>query len=583
MVTNLDKGAAVCECLRGMKKKGGKRIFEERKGNALLAHVVPYAVEEGGRERPFSREMEKAAVYCLVEARRKKPGILRGTVEHIDYIAKLCYPLYGVPWRGRCMIVDGLGLSSITILHKKIPDVTRFTEDLLRSSFSFSSFQVTLKSHERTFGAFPSVEEQTLEALFGQDSVLKALQSLLNQAEGIREWPEQDVTLIPPTFPQDEAIQKAQSLIQEWQRLHNEVEALQYAFETLRTEAKYHGEKIAMEIEQIWKDYESRITEMRKLVDRRVKRHAVEKEKKMERAAKLTSERIKGVLKERRRLEQMIEKQRDFVEELQRKRKKQKRRYPKRSTDALDRRILARKKQVGGLMSEVQDLIDLEKVVRREGDENLKETEKEYFRLAAEELEKLKILEQSRNLETSEKREVELYIEETSSAIATQIEQLIEEKTGSTENLEGKALPFDVEETVLIGIPFYISQYKTTEKIRTDVCPLVTAASYNRITEKVQGAGLSFSLEARIQLLLNQRSPVLNEAVFAKLKRALRTSPALQERFSEIGRSVNLLAMPSFSEEVARGLSELEAEGWLNPKEKDTILSAFAQYEARHD
>jgi len=72
--------------------------------------IVPFVTEKPERERPFTSEMEKATILCLAEAKRRKPRILRGAAEEIEYVAKLHYPLWGVPWRDSCIIVDGLGL-----------------------------------------------------------------------------------------------------------------------------------------------------------------------------------------------------------------------------------------------------------------------------------------------------------------------------------------------------------------------------------------------------------------------------------------------------------------------------------------
>jgi len=37
----------------------------------------------------------------------------------------------------------------------------------------------------------------------------------------------------------------------------------------------------------------------------------------------------------------------------------------------------------------------------------------------------------------------------------------------------------------------------------------------------------------------------------------------------------NLLAHPSFRDDVAKGLDALEEEGWLSEKEKENILSIY--------
>jgi hypothetical protein len=538
--------------------------------------VVPYASEEPKRKRAFTPEMEKAAILCLSEAKRRKPKILRGTPEEIEYIIKFHYPLWTVPWKDRCVVVDGLGLSSVTIPHNKIPSVTDFTEDLKRSSVSFSLFRKTLKKHSQTFKGFLSTKEEIVEAVIAEVSVLKSLSSLINQAEVASEQSEYDAVLFPPKFLREEAEEKAESFVSEWRRLQSEVEALQYAIEVLKEEMERHREKASIEIEQIWKDYEERISKTKKLADKRIKQLIKKKEKETQGAVKLYEKRIKKSLREERNLREKIENVKHSLKEQRRRRKVQRRKYPRRSTTRVDKRIERYQKKISDLTQDIRSLSKLKEETRREQEETLRQIETKYLSMATKEIEKLEILEQSRNLEVSEKREEIREVEEESSAIEAQVKQLIEQKTNSIEDLEGRALPFQIEETILIKIPFYLVQYKSHRKTRTDVYPPVTITTYGGMVKKIRRA-ISFNLEARIQLLLNTRSRELNKGIFANLEKSLEASPALREEMSEIVKPRNLLNLPSFKEEVTKGLSQLVDEGWLNAKEKESILGIYAQ------
>ena len=537
--------------------------------------VVPFATGEPERERAFTSEMEKATILCLAEAKRRKPRILRGATEEIEYIAKLYYPLWAIPWRERCIVVDGLGLLSATTVEAQIPNVLDFTEDLKKSSSSFSFFRESLKKHSQTFERPASTRKEVTEAIVGDGRLLGSLSSLVKQAERVEEEPRQDVVLLPFKFPKEEAERKAASFIGKWTRLRAEVDALQYGLQILEEMVGHHKEKISMEIEQIWGEYEERITEMKRLVDKRINQLNKRRERETGKALKLYDKRLKEAVRQEGKLRQKIEELKGSLKEQRKRRKGQKRRYPKRSTTRIDNRIESCRRKVKELSRKVRELPESKDDINGEREASLTLIEQEYLALAAREMEKLEILEQSRNLEVSEKREEVKDREAASSSIEAQINRLIEQKRSEMKGLEGRTLPLQVRNTVLVGIPFYLVQYKSTRGARTEICPPAIAASYEGMMKKIQRTIWSFNLEARIQLLLSPRSPELNDEIFTNFRKSVRTDSDLREAVSEIGTSRNLLELPEFKEEAAKGLKELETEGWLNPEEGDKILSVL--------
>ena len=95
--------------------------------------TLPYVVEDDERKKPFTQDMETAAILCLAEAKRKKPRILGTSQEKLLFISKLHYPLWTIPWDNDSIIVDGLEMFSHTTTYTKPPDVKLFVEDLQRS------------------------------------------------------------------------------------------------------------------------------------------------------------------------------------------------------------------------------------------------------------------------------------------------------------------------------------------------------------------------------------------------------------------------------------------------------------------
>jgi hypothetical protein len=234
------------------------------------------------------------------------------------------------------------------------------------------------------------------------------------------------------------------------------------------------------------------------------------------------------------------------------------------------------KEKIEQLNSEIHRILDLLEKARINGRQQLAQIEVKFQNLVAKETEKLEILERSRNIEMSKKTDEIKRTEDLSLKIGAQINNLITQKVKDAETLENMTIPLKADEPLLIGIPFYIIQYRLQEKIRTDIYPPMTAASYEGIIRKIQKAVFSFSLESRMQLLMTPRSKNLDEAFFSNLEKCLLKNVDLKAQITGAAHSVNLLIRPELKEHITKGLTELETEGWLSSKEKENIQSIVA-------
>ena len=538
--------------------------------------LIPYLTEELERENPCTAEMERAAILCLSEAKRKKIGILGGISERISCIAKLYYPLWAVPWDDRCIIIDGLDMISSNVTGSEVPDVLGFTEDLHRSSSSLALFLETLKRHSQTFQRFKSSRRITLKGVVNEDPVLKSLMKIFREALKISGEDESDVAFAPLIISQEQAEERAQRFIEQWNFLNSELDSLLYAIEVLNREAEHHKEKISLEIEEIRRDYNLRISRTRKQVDRKVKSLVKEKEKAKSKIENTGKRRLEKIIKEKNRLKERIERFNLSLREALETRKRQKSRYPKRSTTRIDSRIAKYRNEIRMLKERISELGKQEAKIRRETSRRLKEIEERYRVMIVGELEKLEVLEEARKLEISEKSELISRIDQISSAIESQVRGLIAGKTEEINRLEGKAVPFEIGETSLVGIPFYIAIFESPKRVRAEIYPPMVAKSYTSVTQKIKRMFFSFSLESRIELLLNPRFPELNREIFLNLEKRLRSSISFRQMIFETGKSNNLLGSPEFASSIAEGIGELEREGWVGRDERQKIMKIYA-------
>jgi len=520
--------------------------------------------------------MERAAILCLSETKRKKPRILAGSSEKISCIAKLYYPLWAVPWNGRCIIIDGLDLLSSKMRHDEIPDVLRFTEDLKKSSSSLDLFLETLKRHSRTFQKFVSSRDLYLKGIIDESEMLKSLISVLED-EKISKKEGQDAVFVPPIISDEKAKERAQEFIDQWNILNSEIDSLHYAIEVLNEETEYHKEKILVEIEEIRRDYDLRISRTKKLVDRKVRALVKEKEKTEGKIEKACKRRLEKILREKDRLRQKVERLDLSLREAVKTRRKQKKKYPKRSTTRIDNRIAKYRDDIRILKEKMAELNNLEAEIYKETQRSLKEVEEKYRALITEELEKLEILEESRKLEISEKNELRSRMDQASSMIESLLRELIAMKTKEMDDLENKAIPAEIEEISLIGIPFYLVIFESPKKVRAEVYPPMVARNHAGAMQKIRRIFFSFSLESRMRLLLNPRFSEFNREIFLKFEKKMKINPAFREVIFEKAKSNNLLEFSEFMKSVAEGIKELEEEGWVSRNERQSIIEMYVK------
>ncbi len=538
--------------------------------------TIPYLTEESERENPCTAEMERAAILCLSEAKRKKIGILARESERISCIAKLYYPLWAVPWDDRCIIIDGLDIVSSSMRRSELPDVLGFTEDMNRSSSSLALFLEALKRHSRTFQRFKRSMRVTLRGVISEGPVLKSLTKILKGAVEFRGGERSDAAFAPLLISQEQAEGRAQRLIEQWSVLNDEIDSLFYAIEVLNRETEHHKGRVSIEIEEIQRDYDSRIKRTKRLVDRKVRSLAKEKEKAKRRLENISKRRLEKAAKEKNRLKERLEGLNSSLHEAVEARKRQKSRYPNRSTTRIDNRIAKYRNNIRVLKEKISELEKLEAKIRKETLKRLREIEERYRIMIKEELEKLEILEEARKLEISEKSKLISRIDQASSAIESQIRGLIAEKTEELNNLEGKAIPSGIGETSLIGIPFYVAIFESPRRVRAEIYPPMVAKSYTSVLQRIKRAFFSFSLESRMELLLNPRFPELDRRIFLKLKERVKSSISFREILFEAGKSNNLLESSEFARSLAEGISELERKGWVGRDEGRRIVEMYA-------
>ncbi|MBS7657308.1 hypothetical protein KEJ33_05235 [Candidatus Bathyarchaeota archaeon] len=544
--------------------------------SVLRMIVVPYIEKEPDREKPFTNEIERAAILCLSEIRRKKPILLRSVDEKIEYIAKLYYPLWAAPNRGKCVLVDGLGLASINILYNKIPSILSFTENLIKSNSSFSLFKRTLIEYENFFKNFSLTENIELKAVLSGSFIPQTFISLINLSSNQEKMCEEEVVKVFNGIDEAEVEKIADRCLLERQKIQRDSDGLHYAMKILKRETDHHLEKISIEIKKINEKFETKISELSKEVNAKINHLHREKQKEIDKIEKQITKENQRFFVENRKLSDRISELKRSLRITQTQKGVQKQKYPKRSTTRIDNKISLLQEKLDQMNSELERLSSMHEKALTRSRKEVRQLEERYQILIDNEKEKLNLLEKSRDIELSRKKEEIDEIESLSQKIETQINNLLSLKLRDLQKFDDVVLlKVEINEPLLVLIPFYVVQYRLKEKTRIDFYPPMTVASYEGILKKIQKTLFSFSLESRMNLLMSPQVSNLYSSIFSNLKKNLKTEPFLKEQIVNLSFSVNLLKQPKFMDDVFDGLAELESEGWLNPKEKENIIKSI--------
>lgn len=540
-----------------------------------LSLTLPYVAQDTSRKKPFTYDIEVAAILCVAEAKRKKLRILGTPPEKLSFISKLYYPLWAVPWNNECLVVDGLGIFSYTIAYRKTPDVSTFVEDLKRGAAIREFYRSALKSHAKTFEDFVEVVHVPVESIVASKDLLSAFWEYVKQQLSSEERAAEPIVVVPPKLDEKAVLGKTEELLDHWKQIQSEIKGLQYAITVLHEETELHEQKILCEIEEIQETFEKGILSIKSVVEERVKQLMEKRDTEIKAMMRVAEKELEAALKERERYEQKLEKLDRNRSVYQKRKDMRKHRGNEVGVTYWDHKIKVCENKISHVMGKIKVLSRFIERTRKQNELGVKRLNETYQAMIIRERKTVSDAEVSRDsqIEVIQKEMRELRLETTS--ITNLIGQLIEKKRLQASELKNVTMPWKLERPVQIFVPFYLFRYETEAKSRYYVYPPVIAMDYEGIVRKIQKTIWSFSLESRIKLLLRPRSKALERMFTSTFAEGMKRDKALAETMYKLGSSNNLLKVQDFGEKLTKGIEELKVEGWINQEEKDAILKVY--------
>ena len=537
--------------------------------------VLPYTILAANREKPFSEESEYTAAFCLAEAKRKKGGVLGGPIESLHIFAKLYYPIWVFPWKNKSLFVDGLGISSYGIRVDRSINASLWIEEVIKESRRRSRYINVLNRLFRACRRRRPQAQLLFKAVISEKNLLDFLLGHLRDDQvkkSIAEKP--PPSLVGPLLNEKKAKKKVQLLIDRHAEALADMEGLRYLIKTLEEKTQFHVEKINSEIKELEEKYQYELAELKPKVEDKIKQFTTERDEEIKKITEAAEKKAERENKKKERLEKKLRK----IEEQRERYKVRKEKQRIKKDDAgvrvwslrikeSTRKILEVRRELRECKKNVEDIFaslrkDVEKIneiydakIKREED-RLEDIKKE--------LEKAII---------GKKEEIDTLKIKTESLIRLVKKQMDKVRDCITK-LEAPATPRKRTETELLSVPFYFVQYKTDKGERYAFFPPAMVGDCKGIFSRIKRAIIGFSLEGRVNLLLQPQSDEFKELLIT-LENTLEKNRTLKGALIKAGEDNNTLAETVFRTMLVSGLEDLEAEGWINREEKTLILERY--------
>jgi len=544
--------------------------MSEKAYSEISRSVLPFSVLSENRKEAFTKEMEKAAIFCLAELERAKGHgiILKRPVEKLAFVAEGYCPFWLVSWNKLNLLFDGLNTTVYNLTYQTIPDVKTVMENMERSSKTQETHMAFLSDNINYFQTPTTEKEMVLNGLITDPNFLNDFALYLSDAKQVETSPP-EIMMLSPRIDEStisSATLELENLKSEFKEdvntlyismkllnktTHNFVRAIQGKIKTIKEEfgreIKKQESIITPKVKRINEEYDEQIIKLTNDFEKRLL--PLQKEKvKLEKTKEQTLNKI-----ERCKIEaKTCAANKDVVGE---RKWKEKANESKKELSEIEAKI----KELEGKMKEIEESRSLETFkLRSEWEAKVKEAKKDLLELESSRDAKIQI----------HKQEIEK-LEKLTSTIIEQIDKMAKMREAKLAEFEKLGIEQKQRKNVLIYMPFYLVRYQSQSKKRYVQFPPSVANSISLLAKLKGALG-----KAKVKQFLVPR--------FRAITVFLNKFPALIERDAVFEREINetsdkadMLKINSMHEQIGNGLKRLKEEGWLSEKEYEAFAKAY--------
>jgi hypothetical protein len=532
--------------------------------------LLPFAVLSERRIKPFTSDMELAAVFSVAELGRRKGGrmILRRSKENIAFLSKVGYPLWLFPFSKSVLVFDGQCLSEYSLPYAQISNVKTFLESLKTSSKTCDVYLTFLADHSDYFAKSAGEQNLPLKSLITDAEFLSEVSLYLLEATKMDEQPEY-VGLLPSAVDESRLFNITNEMASLRTAFEEDLKSLSASTQLLGNATQAFLRDLNDEVKAVKEEFAAKIREEEAIVTPKVADLREQYNLKTAKLAKDIEQQKLPLHTEKLKLEKAKEETRDKISELNinaqvvaenddalvREKWKQELKDAKQELSELGDRLKNKEKAIEDLERKRSSMA-LE--LKSELEKGIKEARKNLVELAA-----------SRDAKVLVIRQGITELEKRSKLISDQIGRVVKLREANIAQFEKLSVnPHSKElNKAIVYVPFYLVCYNSEGNKRYVVLPPSFVGSIH-ITTKLRGA----LGRARIKSFL---VPRFREMTFlAKhIKEECEKNSTFEMELSELGVRNNILALKSTQKEIEKGLLNLKDQGWLSDKDYGKIVA----------
>jgi hypothetical protein len=533
--------------------------------------ILPFAVAGKERFKPFTKEMEMAAIFYLAERDRKKGEgrVLKKPEENLAFIAETCYPVWLIPWRGRTLIFDGLEFTNPSISYDVLPDVKAFENDVQASSKSREAYVAALSQHASYFQNFAGKEGKTIEGLITNPNFTKDLIDHLQDAESIRKGATTKA-ILSPLLDKSEVSASLDKLSELRGKIEAEIKTLSNTMKLLSKETREQVKTLRAEMKETLKEFDQRIKKLKPEVMKKIKKIQESRDAEVTRISKTYDRKLRALHQKKVRTEKTLERLSTDIERIEtdikgcRERKDEAGEFQlTQQLDEIKKKLPVLDKEIKETDKEIADVEDAKKIkvarARTKPDDRVEEA-----------MMSLRDIEAAKEARTRLEQQELADLEEKTSSIIKQIDEMIKEKEAALNEIDSIGTEERRRKNALIYIPVYFVCYETEVGKRYVVHPPSYVGSMGIKTKLkgVFGAG-------KMKSFLQSRSPAI-ATLMDRLVDLTQENPVFEKEITEAGTKANILRTKELQDAIKKGLTELKDEGWISENDAQTLSSELA-------
>jgi hypothetical protein len=542
--------------------------MSEEKVSMTKQFILPFSVLSENRKEPFTPGLEAAALFSLAEIDRTKGGglIVKQPQEKIEFIAKVGYPIWLLPWAETVLIFDGLNRSKYTLPYVAVPDVKTFVENLKRGSKTRETHLAFLSDNLNYFQMSATEKSLLINALITSPEFLSEFNTYRREATDAENKLTQ-TALLTPTI--DDSVISSET--QELDKLHScfqeDVERLYRCMKHLNRITNHYGRVLRGRVRDVKEEFDAKIKEEEELVAPKIDQLKDDYDKQITALAKNFEGQRLPIQKEKVKLEKAKEIAYEKIEQCK---------LEAKTHAEEDNRAAEQKWKEKG--NELKKELSITEKQLKQTEKSLKDLEEkrslEIFKLRNE-LE-LKVKEARRNLlelESSSdakilihKQEIEK-LEKQTKQISDQIGRIakLREANIALFTKLGIKKELSVQGTALYFVPFIVICHQAEQKKRYSIIPPSVVNAIG-LTTKLKGV----LGRARIKELLDPRFKTIT-SLMDTIQVLTQQNALFETEINELGAKNNILSQSTATDEITKGLAHLKNEGWLSEKEYDAV------------